>query len=78
LFALHGIGSGLILQRKAAECGEEQAARDCVWSLGEGPLLVFIHGLEDAAYVNESLNDAWESMGRDFTLVTLPGIGHNS
>jgi DNA gyrase subunit B len=38
-----------------------------------------INGLmEDGAYVNESLNDTWESMGRDFTLVTLPGIGHNS
>ncbi|MDE0829848.1 MAG: hypothetical protein OSB03_11670, partial [Vicinamibacterales bacterium] len=36
------------------------------------------HGLEDGAYVNESLNDTWESMGRDFTLMTLPGIGHNS
>lgn len=41
------------------------------------PVLEF-HGLEDGAYVNESLNDTWESMGRDFTLVTLPGIGHNS
>ena len=30
---------------------------------------------DDGAYVNESLNNTWESMGRDFTLVTLPGIG---
>ena len=54
------------------------------WMVDESPIVAIqvpvleFHGLEDGAYVNESLNDTWESMGRDFTLVTLPGIGHNS
>ena len=43
----------------------------------EVPVLEF-HGLDDGAYVNQSLNDTWESLGKDFTLVTLPGVGHNS
>jgi pimeloyl-ACP methyl ester carboxylesterase len=43
----------------------------------EVPVLEF-HGLDDGAYVNEALNDTWESMGRDLTLITLPGVGHNS
>jgi|TARA_B100001971_G_scaffold167865_1_gene159120 pimeloyl-ACP methyl ester carboxylesterase len=43
----------------------------------EVPVLEF-HGLDDGAYVNESLNDTWKSMGQDLTLVTLPGVGHNS
>ena len=41
------------------------------------PVLEF-HGLDDRAYVNESLDGTWKSMGKDFTLVTLPGVGHNS
>lgn len=54
------------------------------WMVDESPIVPLpvpvleFHGLDDGAYVNESLNDTWESMGRDFTLVTLPGIGHNS
>jgi pimeloyl-ACP methyl ester carboxylesterase len=54
------------------------------WMVEESPIVPLdvpvleFHGLDDGAYVNESLNDTWESMGRDFTLVTLPGVGHNS
>ena len=54
------------------------------WMVDDSPIVPLdvavleFHGLEDGAYVNESLNDTWESMGRDFTLMTLPGIGHNS
>lgn len=54
------------------------------WMVDESPIVPIqvpvleFHGLDDGAYVNESLNDTWESMGRDLTLVTLPGIGHNS
>jgi hypothetical protein len=29
-------------------------------------------------YVNQSLNDTWEWLSRDLTLITLPGVGHNS
>ncbi len=41
------------------------------------PVLEF-HGLEDRAYVNEALNGTWDLRGQDLTLVTLPGVGHNS
>ncbi len=43
----------------------------------EMPVLEF-HGLDDRAYVNESLNGTWDLLARDLTLVTLPGVGHNS
>ena len=36
----------------------------------EVPVLEF-HGLEDRAYVNQSLNDTWESIGRDLTLIPV-------
>ena len=41
------------------------------------PVLQF-HGLDDGAHVNQALNDTWEWMTEDLTLVTLPGIAHNS
>ena len=41
------------------------------------PVLQF-HGLDDGAYVNQALNGTWEWMTEDLTLVTLPGVGHNS
>ena len=54
------------------------------WLVDEGPKVMFpapvleFHGLDDGAYVNESLNDTWEWMTQDLTLLTLPGVGHNS
>ena len=54
------------------------------WLVDDSPIVKLqvsvleFHGLEDRAYVNQALNDTWESMGRDLTLVTLPGVGHNS
>lgn len=41
------------------------------------PVLEF-HGLDDTAYVRQSLNDTWDYLEKDFTLITLPGVGHNS
>ena len=54
------------------------------WLVDEGPKVMFpapvleFHGLDDGAYVNQSLNNTWEWMSKDLTLVTLPGVGHNS
>ena len=54
------------------------------WLVDEGAKVMFpapvleFHGLDDGAYVNQSLNDTWEWMSKDLTLVTLPGVGHNS
>ncbi len=54
------------------------------WLIDEEPKVMFpapvleFHGLEDNAYVNESLNGTWEWMSKDLTLVTLPGVAHDS
>ena len=39
------------------------------------PVLEF-HGLEDTALHHHALNNTWEHLDKDFTLVTLPGVGH--
>ena len=39
------------------------------------PVLV-IHGLEDKALLAAGLNDTWEWVDSDLTLVTIPGAGH--
>jgi pimeloyl-ACP methyl ester carboxylesterase len=39
------------------------------------PVLMF-HGLDDTALHASGLNNTWEWLGRDFTLVTVPGAGH--
>ncbi len=41
------------------------------------PVLMF-HGLDDKALGHEALNHTWEWLDHDLTLVTLPGVGHNS
>jgi epoxide hydrolase 4 len=43
----------------------------------QSPVLMF-HGLDDRAFVHEALNDTWELLDKDLTLVTLPGVGHVS
>ena len=43
---------------------------------GNGPLLVMIHGLKDAALLPGGLNDTWQWLEKDLTLVTVPGAGH--
>jgi pimeloyl-ACP methyl ester carboxylesterase len=43
----------------------------------QAPVLMF-YGLDDVNYVHETLNDTWEWLSKDLTLVTLPGVGHNS
>lgn len=39
------------------------------------PVLQF-HGLDDTALLPDGLNDTWNEITRDYTLVTLPGNGH--
>jgi pimeloyl-ACP methyl ester carboxylesterase len=39
------------------------------------PVLMF-HGLKDAALVSDALNNTWDWMGKDLTLVTIPDSGH--
>jgi pimeloyl-ACP methyl ester carboxylesterase len=39
------------------------------------PVLMF-HGLEDEALLPGALNDTWEWLEKDLTLVTIPGAGH--
>ena len=39
------------------------------------PVLQF-HGLDDTALLHDMLNDTWEWLEQDLTLVTIPGAGH--
>ena len=39
------------------------------------PVLQF-HGLNDTALLAESLNNTWDELDQDWTLVTIPGAGH--
>ncbi len=39
------------------------------------PVLQF-HGMNDTALLYPALNDSWEQMEKDYTLVTIPGAGH--
>ena len=39
------------------------------------PVLMF-HGLDDQALLPAALNDTWEWLDKDLTLVTVPGAGH--
>lgn len=39
------------------------------------PVLQF-HGLEDTALHHHGLNQTWEELEKDYTLVTIPGVGH--
>lgn len=41
----------------------------------EVPVLQF-HGLQDTALLPPALNQTWEYLTQDWTLVTLPGVGH--
>ena len=41
----------------------------------QAPVLQF-HGLEDSALLAEGLNNTWDHLEKDWTLVTLPGVGH--
>ena len=41
----------------------------------QAPVLQF-HGLEDTALHHHGLNQTWEHLDQDYTLVTLPGVGH--
>ena len=39
------------------------------------PVLQF-HGLNDTALHHHGLNETWEWIDKDYTLVTIPGVGH--
>jgi pimeloyl-ACP methyl ester carboxylesterase len=41
----------------------------------EAPVLMF-HGLKDTALLSGGLNDTWEWLDKDLTLVTIPTAGH--
>jgi pimeloyl-ACP methyl ester carboxylesterase len=38
--------------------------------------VLMIHGLDDWALLAPMLNGTWDWMGKDLTLVTIPGAGH--
>lgn len=38
--------------------------------------VLMIHGLDDTALLAPALNDTWEWLEKDLTLVTVPGAGH--
>jgi epoxide hydrolase 4 len=38
--------------------------------------VLMIHGLNDTALLAPMLNNTWEWLGKDLTLVTIPGAGH--
>jgi pimeloyl-ACP methyl ester carboxylesterase len=38
--------------------------------------VLMIHGLKDTALLPGALNNTWEWLEKDFTLVTVPGAGH--
>ncbi len=38
--------------------------------------VLMFHGLEDTALLPGALNNTWEWMGKDLTLVTIPGASH--
>jgi pimeloyl-ACP methyl ester carboxylesterase len=35
-----------------------------------------IHGLDDKAILADGLNDTWQWLENDWTLLTIPGAGH--
>lgn len=41
----------------------------------QAPVLQF-HGLNDTALLAEGVNNTWEHLAQDWTLMTIPGIGH--
>ena len=41
----------------------------------KAPVLV-IHGLNDTALLPGALNNTWDWLEKDLTLVTIPGAGH--
>ena len=38
--------------------------------------VLMIHGLGDTALLSDALNNTWDWMGQDLTLVTIPGASH--
>ncbi|HEV2987409.1 MAG TPA: alpha/beta hydrolase [Candidatus Angelobacter sp.] len=38
--------------------------------------VLMIHGLRDPALLSDALNNTWDWMGKDLTLVTIPDAGH--
>jgi pimeloyl-ACP methyl ester carboxylesterase len=42
----------------------------------QSPAVLMIHGLTDRALLPGGLNDTWQWLEKDFTLVTIPQAGH--
>jgi pimeloyl-ACP methyl ester carboxylesterase len=38
--------------------------------------VLMIHGLNDTALLSGALNNTWNWLEKDLTLVTIPGAGH--
>jgi pimeloyl-ACP methyl ester carboxylesterase len=38
--------------------------------------VLMFHGLEDTALHSDGLNNTWDWVDRDLTIVTVPGAGH--
>jgi pimeloyl-ACP methyl ester carboxylesterase len=38
--------------------------------------VLMFHGLKDTALLSDALNNTWDWMGKDLTLVTIPDAGH--
>ena len=55
-------------EKKAADIPQDMPAIKC-------PVLL-IHGLKDQALLPGALNDTWNWIDADLTLVTIPGAGH--
>jgi pimeloyl-ACP methyl ester carboxylesterase len=50
-------------------------AKTTLLSKVQMPVLMF-HGLDDWALNAHGINDTWEWLDKDLTLVTVPGAGH--
>ncbi|MCZ6855952.1 MAG: alpha/beta hydrolase [Gammaproteobacteria bacterium] len=59
----------------ATEEATDQAAQPPAFPKVKSPVLMF-HGLNDQALLAGALNDTWEWLEKDLTLVTVPGAGH--
>ncbi len=55
--------------------GSKATAQAMTYPKVKSPVLM-IHGLDDWALLPAGLNDTWEWLEKDLTLVTVPGAGH--
>ena len=85
LYGLHKKGSDDSSRRKShrdSVCEEDQVW-SCLPLVTSRIIAAFArvakrhgHGLDDRALHHHALNKTWEHLGKDYTLVTIPGVGH--